>query len=221
MKNLRRIGMIVAFSVIVALLAITQVQIQRLVVDGYSGSIPVTQVSGRNFVEVEALARMLNGSLSFKGSQVILTLASASANTPDTSAAAPPSEFSKDFLRAGIEAMSSIREWHSALASAIQNQYLLTQDALASYQAQAMTNLRLAQAATNTDADQKGAKLIANELQKMKQLNDKYVAKRANVTYVSPDALKDDTLDQNIIACGKALGAMAANGVFADDISCH
>jgi hypothetical protein len=129
--------------------------------------------------------------------------------------------FSREFLRAGIEEMSTIREWHSALTSAIENNYPITQDGLAPYQAQAMTNLRLAQTAATTDADQNTARLIASEYQKMKQLSDKYTAKRANMTYIGSDALKNDPVNQNIIACGKALGAMAANGQFTDDTTCH
>jgi hypothetical protein len=117
--------------------------------------------------------------------------------------------------------MSTIREWHSVLASALKNQYPVTQDGLAEYQAQAMTNLRLAQAAATTDADQNAAQLIANECQKMKQLSDKYVAKRADMNYVDPGALNNDALNQSIIACGKSLGAMAASGQFVDDGTCH
>lgn len=199
-------------------------QNQTLIINGQPGQAPVIQLNGRSYVDLEALARLSNGSLSFSGNQIILTLPSSSASAPaaapSTSAPANPG-FSKDFLTAGIEEMSTIREWHSALASAIVNQVPVAQGWLAPYQAQAMTNLRLAQVAARTDADQNAAQLIANVYQKMKQLSDKYVAKRANVSYIAPDALKNDTLDQSIIACGKSLGAMAASGQFYDDGSCH
>jgi len=52
----------------------------------------------------------------------------------------------------------------------------------------------------------------------MKQLSDKYAAKRA---YIAPDALRNDSLNQSIIACGKSLGAMAASGQFVDDGTCN
>jgi hypothetical protein len=84
-----------------------------------------------------------------------------------------------------------------------------------------MTNLRLMQAAATTDADQNAAQLVANEYQKMKQLSDKYLAKRENMNYISPDALTNDSLNQSIMACGKSLGAMAASGQFVDDGTCH
>ena len=55
----------------------------------------------------------------------------------------------------------------------------------------------------------------------MKQLSDKYIAQRANGEDIPPDALEDDSLDQNLIACWKSLGAMAAGGQFVDDGTCN
>jgi hypothetical protein len=55
----------------------------------------------------------------------------------------------------------------------------------------------------------------------MSQLSDKYLAQRANLTYIAQDALENDDLNQRIVACGHALGAMAGSGQFVDDPSCH
>lgn len=217
---------IILLALMAPVIAMAQAPTQTLAVTGYSGSVPALQVSGRNYVEVEALARLINGALSFSGNRIVLTLPGATGNAAAASApAAAPSPavssgFSREFLRAGIEAMSTIREWHSALASAIGNGYPVTEDGLSQYSAQAMTNLRLAQTAAKTDSDQQAAQLVANEYQKMKQLSDKYVAKRENMNYISPGSLKNDPLNQGIIACGKSLGAMAASGQFTDDGSC-
>lgn len=221
-QRIRSVWVIVVAAMILLATARSQDLIQTLVVDGYPGSAPVAQLHGRNYVDVEALARAVNASLAFKGNQIVLTLPAEGGNKT----AAPVSEaatmgFSKDFLRAGIEAMSTIREWHSALTSAIENQYPITQGGLAPYQAQAMTNLHLAQTAATTDADQKAVQLVANEYQKMKQMSDKYVARRVNMSYIAPDALKSDAINQSIIACGRSLGAMAASGQFTDDANCH
>lgn len=206
--------------VIVPTTVMAQEQIRTLVVDGHKGSVPVTQMNGRNYVEIEALAQALNGSLRFDGNQIALMLPSAGGSDASTPSQAATG-FSREFLRAGIEAMSAIREWHSVLASAVENQYPFTQNGLGQYQAQAMTNLRLAQAASATDADQKAAQLLASEWRQMKQLSDKYLAKRANMVYVAPDALRNDNLNQSIIACGKSLGAMAASGQLIDDGTCR
>jgi hypothetical protein len=221
-RRIRLWLVILAIATIVPVMGLSQGQNQTLVVSGRGGSLPVTLINGRNYVELEALARMANVSLTFEGNQYTLTLPAGG----NAEAAAGPSRaantgFSTAFLRAGIEAMSTVREWHSALASAIANQFPITQNWLTTYQAQAMTNLRLAQTAATSDADQSAMQLITNVSRKMKQLSDKYVAKRAEMNYIAPDALTNDTLDQNIIACGKSLGAMAASGQFTDDGSCH
>lgn len=151
---------------------------------------------------------------------VLITLTAA----PSSAAAEDPKAnraFSKEFLRAMIEERDAIREWHSALASAIGTKYALTPEGLGPYQARAMTNLRLALAAAKTDADQDAAPLILNEYQKMEQVSDKYLAKRAILSYIELGALKDDELDQSVVACGKSLAAMAASGQFMDDEACH
>ena len=55
----------------------------------------------------------------------------------------------------------------------------------------------------------------------MQQLSDKMLAMRKNMTYIAPDALANDPLDQKIINCAHSLSAMAANGQFHDDGACH
>jgi hypothetical protein len=89
-----------------------------LVIAGQSGSARVIQVSGRNYVAVEDLTRLVSGSISFNGNQIVLTLPGIASD--GSAAAATPTGFSKDFVTAGIEAMAQIREWHAALRNAIQ-----------------------------------------------------------------------------------------------------
>ena len=202
---------------------------RTLIINGQSTQVPVVQVNGRPYVDIEALASTINGSVSFAGSQIALSVPVSSATavpaanpTKPASSSAPESNpgFSKGFLNAGIEEAATLREWHTALASAIQNGYPVTAAALAPYRAQATTNLRLASTAASTDSDHNAYQLLNNEFQKMVKLTDKYVAARANMTYISPDALENDSLNQRFIACGHSLGAMAASGHFVDDGSC-
>jgi hypothetical protein len=188
-----------------------------LVINGQSDQpVPVMQMNGHSYVEMEALAHAVQGTLSFRGNRVELTLPGAGA--PASSA---NQGFSKAFLRAGIEEMGVLREWHTALASAIQNSFPLGGDWLGRYRARANDNLRLVAVAAATDADRNAYQLLSNEFQNMSQLSDKYLAQRANLSYISPDALDNDDLNQRIVACGHALGAMAGSGQFVDDPSCH
>jgi hypothetical protein len=168
--------------------------------------------------------------LSFAGSQIALSVPLGSATGASSAAAATPMStpapasnpgFSKGFLNAAIEQGATLREWHAALASAIQNGYPVTVAALAPYRAQATTNLRLASAAVSSDSDRSAYHLLSNLFQNMVKLTDKYVAARANLTYISPDALENDSLNKRLVTCGHLLGAMAASGQFMDDGSCN
>jgi len=209
---------LLAAALALPLAAISQDRIQSLMVNG--SSVPVTQVNGRNYVEVEALARATNGSLRYSGTQMVLNIGPA-ADGSQAQPAAADDRLSTAFLRAGIEAMSTMREWHSALVSAIENGYPVTKESIVPYQNQALTNLRLAQTAATTSADQQAYQLADNAYQKMKQLSDKYVDQRMKMNYVAPDALKHDPLDQSLVTCGKAMSAMVASGQFTDESACH
>ena len=123
---------------------------RTLTISGQPGEIPVAQINGRSYVDIEALARLMNGSLAFKGNQTTLTLPGAAASTPEAAPAASQPEnpgFSKEFMKAGIEEMSVIREWRSALLNAVQNGYPVTDAFVAGYRGQAATSLRLASVA--------------------------------------------------------------------------
>ncbi len=227
-EKTRSVWVVAAVAMFVVVVGLAQAAQQGtvLVLNGYTETVPVMQVNGKNYVNVEALARATNGSMSFNGNQIVLTLPAAGSGggTAASQQAAPAASqntgFSKEFLTAAIEEMSTLREWHSALASAIANGFPVTGELVAPYQAQAVTNLRLMQVAVSTQSDQGAAQLISNAYQKMKQLSDKYVAKRANLEFVGPNALKNDPLDQSLIACGKSLRSMAGNGQFVDDGTC-
>jgi hypothetical protein len=189
-------------------------------ITGQSGQVPVVQIQGKTYVDLEALARLTHGSLSFNGNQTTLTL-------PGTVAAAPPptsatgSEFSKPFLRAGIEQMAVIREWRIALTNAVQRGMPVTDDFMGLYRGPAQTNLRLASVAVQTDSDRNAYQLLSNEYDNMKKLTDRFLAQHASQTYTPTDALENDPLDQQIINCARSLAAMAASGQYVDDGSCH
>jgi hypothetical protein len=193
---------------------------RSLVIDGQAGQAPVVRMRGKAYVELEALARLTHGSLSFNGSQVTLTLPGSSANTA-TTVAGDKSEFSKDFLRAGIEELGMIREWRIALMNAVQNGFPIGDDWMSVYRGPALTNLRLAAVAASTDADRSAYQLLSNEFDNMKKLSDRFVAAHTAQEYTPTDSLKSDPLDQQILGCARSLATMAASGQFVDDGSCH
>src|ERR1039458_3766051 len=63
-------------------------QNRTLTISGQPGQIPVVQINGRSYVDIEAFARLANGSLGFKGNQITLTLPGAAASAPAPAPAA-------------------------------------------------------------------------------------------------------------------------------------
>ncbi len=190
------------------------------ILSGQSGQASVLQINGRSYVDVEALARLTNGSLSFQENQITLTLPSPPGVSAPPAAQHASSEFSKEFLKAGIEEMSVIREWRSALVNAVQNGYPVTDEFVSGYRGHAATSLRLASVAVSTASDGSAFQLLSNELDRMQKLSNKVLAARKDMNYLSPDVLKGDPLDTQILSCARSLAAMAASGQFQDDGSC-
>jgi len=195
---------------------------QTLIVNGQPTPISVVQMNGHSYVDLEALARVANGSLIFNGNQITMTLPGTGVTPAPASAnLASNSEFSKGFMRAGIEQMTVIREWRTALANAIQNGFPITEDWLSTYRNQATTALRLSFVAISTDSDRNAYRLLNSEFENMKQLSNNYVAMRQSMQFIAPDSLANDPLNRKILDCGHSLAAMAANGQFVEDGSCQ
>jgi len=220
--------------ILAAVLSLSAAERHTLIINGQSTEVPLIFVSGHPYVAPEALAKAINGSVSSSGAVVALSLRSNTASNATPSAMASPARepaptqtapsnpgFSSSFLNAGIEQMSTLREWHTVLETAIQSGIPLSKGLLQPYRAQATTNLHLAFVAVSTPDDRNAYQLLNNVYLNMGKLTDKYVDMRANLTYIAPDALQNDELNRRIVTCGRFLGAMAASGQFSDDGSCH
>jgi hypothetical protein len=220
--NSRAVGTSWTMGVLLTLpvlaLTLAAQQSTTLVINGQQGAAKVVQVQGHNYVEIDGLARITNGTISFKGNQVVLTLPGMEAAVASPQA---PVGFSKEFLTAGIEAMARIREWHAALRTAIEKSVPLSDDWLSNYQAQAQQSLRLASVAINTDSDKKAYPFLINQFNQMKALDDKYVGMAKALNYIDPASLQSDALNQRIVSCGHSLSSMASTNQFVDDGSCQ
>jgi hypothetical protein len=193
-----------------------------LTVSGHPGQAPVTQINGRPYVAIDALARLMNASLGYQGSHITLTVPS----TGSTTGGLPPgrpanSGFSRDFLNAGIETMSDIREWRSALLNAVQNGFPVTEAWMDNYHAQAAKSLRLTSVAATTDSDHNALRLLSKELDHMQELGNKILAARKNRSYITADMVQKDPLDQKVMSCAHSLAAMVASGAFQDNGVCN
>jgi hypothetical protein len=206
----------------------TQVQRETLSVQGYQGQATVIRNHGREFVDVEELARITKGSLSFEEDRIILTLTPSDASEParDT---ATKSGFSPAFMRAAIEAMASIREWGGMLQVIVQNGYpvgkAMAGNTIRAYQGRAADRVALASAAASTDDEHRGYELLKNEFDNLQAWAESFVEARNSLSAAdlstSENPLKDDEDAQKIIHCGQFLAQMFAGGTFQDDAACH
>ena len=203
-------------------------QTATIVVNGQSGTAPVIQNNGRTYIEVGALAQIAQGSLSFSGKQIVLTIPPGSGNAAaNASASQPvdPTKLSRDFMRAAIEEISLLREWAAPVANAIQNGYPIQDSWVNNYKQKASTGLQLATTAASTNGDQSALQLLNNEFQGVSQWSDNLVQAAQNMDTakysMSPDSLRNDPQSQKLITCWRFLGSMFASGNFQDDSSCH
>lgn len=223
MQNKRlRTGLIFVLLLCSLFLVIGQAAQQRtLLVTGRTGELAVVEMDGRSYVEVQALAQLTNSSLSFGGNQIVLTLPGSPACTESAPSSPAPAGLSKEFIRAGIEEMSIIREWRSTLTNAVQRGYPVTDDWIGSFRDQARMSLRLVGVAATTESDRNAFQLLTNVFNSMNKLSDRFLEANRSRTYIAPDSLNNDPLDQRILTCAHSLAAMAANGQYVDDGSCH
>jgi len=191
-----------------------------LVVAGHAGEAKLIQVGGKSYVEVEALARLTKGTLSFKGNRTTLTL-------PPADAEAPPPQpqvkagFSRTFVQAGIEELGSIREWRTGIVSAVEKNIPLSEEWASAQHRQAEKNLALASAAVSTDDDRNAFPLLSSEFDHMLKLSDSYLALRAKSAAMSPDSFGNGPLEDQILSCATGFVAMTEARQFQDQAACH
>ena len=176
---------------------------------------------GRLYVAIDALAQLTDASIAYRGNQIVLTLSPGTADSQAITREGTPSEFSRAFLAAAIEQMAVIREWRSTLATAVQRGYPITEDWTSPFSDRAQKSLALVSVALSTDADRSAYDLLVNEYNYTNKLTEQFLDASRSRAYIPTDSFDDDPINRKILACAHSLEAMAANGRFTDDGSCH
>jgi hypothetical protein len=222
MRNTIRRSVMLLTILLLPLLVLVAQETSTLLIEGQQGHARVIQVQGKNYVEVEGLARMTGGSLRFAENQIILTLPGGAnaAPQPEQSARAT-SALSRPFLSAGIETMREILEWHAALKTAVERGYPLSDVGFGNFRRQIQSSLKQTEAAASTDVDHRAFPLLSNEFNTMAALTDKYLKVAASRDYLAPNSLNSDPLDQKLLTCWQSLASMASSNQFVDDGSCQ
>lgn len=221
MRNAIRTSVMLVTILLVPLLVLVAQETSALLIEGQRGQARVIQVQGKNYVEVEGLARLTGGSLRFAGNQIILTLPGSADAAPETEHSAPATTLSRPFLSAGIETMREILEWHAALKTGVERGYPLSDVWFGIFRRQVQSNLKQAGAAASTDMDHRALPLLTNEFTTMDELTDKYLKIAASRDYLAPGALNSDPMEQKLLTCWHSLASMASSNQFADDGACY
>jgi hypothetical protein len=193
---------------------------RTLSIAGQSESAKVLEVNGKSYVEVEDVARLIRGSLTFQANRILLTLP---AEFGRPSAAAPSAKpgFSKEFLQAAIEQLSALREWRITIVNSIQNNSPVSPEWVAELQRKVQTNLALAGTARSTADDRHGYPLLAAEFANLQKLSNHFLSQRKQLQYIDPGSIENDPLDQQIRACGHGLAAMMSENQFREEPACQ
>jgi hypothetical protein len=225
-NNKKRLGL-AGIPIILTGIAAAQSQYQQktLVVNGHTGDAMVYQIEGKSYVDLESLVRIANGSLSFNGGKIILTVpaAGSEAQAGPVDQAAPG--MSDNFIRAALQDVATIKEWTNTVAYAVQRGVPGDGSRLVAFHDRAADQLRLAKVAAANDSDQNALRLLTNHFNLMNNWNDKLVAERKRMDTgkysIDPNALANDESYQKITGCSRFLNSMLPNGHFHDDRVCN
>ena len=214
--------MLVAILLLPLLILVAQ-ETTSLLIEGPQGQTRVIQVQGKNYVEVDELARITGGSLHFVRNQIILTLPGSGDTSSQAvqSAPTPSVGLSRPFLGAGIETMRQILEWHAALKTAIERGYPLSDVWIGNFRRQIQASLKHTEAMASTEMDLKAFPLLTNEFNTMNTLTDEYIKITVSRDYLAPNSLNSDPLNQKLLTCSQSLASMASSNQFVDDGSCQ
>ena len=114
-----------------------------LTVSGHPGEVPVTQIGGRPYVAVDALAQLMNGSLGYRGRQITLTLPG-NGHYACSSSRWPICEFGifQRFSESNHRNLKRHQGMAKRLLTAVEYGYKMTDTLLNDYEAPAAKNLR-------------------------------------------------------------------------------
>ncbi len=231
-KSISSLPRVAAILLITATTCFAQAQHQSrvLIVNGSSGEVPVISDNGHSYVDVTALATIANGSLSFSGNKILLTIPPGTGGSapPSADASAPPPDptaLSRPFMKAAVEEIALIREWAAPMAYNIQQGYPIQEDWVASNRQRAADGLRMASVAASTAGDHSAVDLLTNEFNGVGEWSDRLLqaAKSMDTAKytMSPGTLRNEPLSQKLITCWHFLGSMLVSGTYQDDSSCH
>jgi hypothetical protein len=199
---------------------------KKLLINGKAAG-TILQSNGHSYVDIDTLAKLLNGTISFEPEQVVLTIppAAAGATSAATSVQSSnnPAELSKGFVSAAIGALAEMREWKGTLETMVTYGLVVSGRWAQAYREHAETSLSQASVAASTSEDHEALQLLNNQYNSLAQWAGGIDAARQSLNgaaTMDPDALQNDPELGKISKCDAFLSSMLVSRAFADDASC-
>jgi hypothetical protein len=198
---------------------------RALVINGHIVPDAVVQINGHFYADIDALAESARATVKFLPDRVVLTMSEEGVQLPPPQAAVSLTKegITKEFARAALGQLSSMREWKDAIIRMIKAGEPAGAK-LQGYRDQAVESLRLASVSATTNSDQNALQLLRNEFAYMQQWDSSVTA--ANLAMsgeqaVNPNFPQNDAIVARISNCHSFLNSMIVSGVFADNSACH
>ncbi len=202
--------------------------IRTLVVNGRSVDTAVVEVEGRSYVDIEGLAQVIGGSVTFEPNQITLTLPEpAPAATPaDASAAAPQAadDMSKQFQQLAVFTLAEMREWRGAISAFVTSGVPVVGTWPEDYHERVDNDLLQATLGASTVQDNQAVQLLQQEYALLSDWANQILGERKAMDAsrnIDPNSLQNDKALAKISKCGQFLSSMIVGGNFYDDSSCQ
>ena len=148
MRSFTNLALLAAIPLIAAGIAAPQSQSKyeqrTLEINGHTGQAMVYEIDGKSYVDLESLARIANGSLSFRGGSIILHLPAAGAASSQAHEHPSSPGMTNDFMKASLQVLATLKEWTHTLADEIQRGVPGSGSHLADFHKRAADQLRVA-----------------------------------------------------------------------------
>jgi hypothetical protein len=199
---------------------------RTLEVNGHTGQAIVYQISGKSYVDLESLARIANGSLSFRGGGIVLHLpaADAASHGQQTSTPGMTPGMNNDFMKASLQVLASLNEWTHILSHEVQRGLPIHPSTMVALRNKASDQLRVATVDAANESDDHALRLLTLHFNQVDNWNNKLAAERKNLDmgkYATENALNKDESYQRITSCSNFLATMLPSGHFQDSHVCN
>jgi len=223
-QRVRCLAPLILVLVLVSL-ADAQLQTRTLTINGHSGKVTIYKVQGKSFIDLETLVRTANGTVSFKGDEIILTFPGAVAASAAPTSSPQSEGMSKGFMSAAVQGLALIKNWQTTMADAIQRGVPGDGSRLVVLHDRAAEGLRLAQVQAHNSSDEGALQLLTNHFNQVDSWKRRLVDARRSMSTAnysaSPDALQNDPEYQKIVSCSQFLATMLPSGEYQDNASCR